>query len=305
MTIEKPDYSMYIPFDTWTLEDASNIVFSQYRYEKGSELSEDELNVKKERVKEILKQNVRKYSDNIKRYPLLEEDGSLIYDDYNELCEEVDFIETEVDIKKFIKFALVSKLPFPEELRAAFLPKNVPHNVAKAAGDISAEADYKSTDNGDMPQDVKDMDLPMLRKKVAELTIEKDKWDRSITAAAQIGLLFYENELPKPITKDEFIQKFTLQLGEGLPDSTIEKIYKLLPSDYKLKGGRPKKTAGTDNGTANIDTVAIRAAVYAGSIYDTSDAKKPTALMKVLKEAEYDVPSDEILNKIIAAVKEI
>lgn len=148
------------------------------------------------------------------------------------------------------------------------------------------------------------MTIPILKKKVAELSAEKEKWDTSIEAAVKIGLLFYENKLEKPTTKDSFIEEFAEQLGKGLPDSTIEKIYKMLPTGYKLKGGRPKKSTGASGSNTASDS-AIKAAVYAGSIYETNDAKSLDKLKKTLKEAEYEVPSDEILNKIIAAVKDI
>ncbi len=139
------------------------------------------------------------------------------------------------------------------------------------------------------------------RKLLGELKLEKEKWDASIVAAVKVGLLFYENGLEKPVSKESFIKGFTDHLGDGLPDSTIEKIYRALPSGYRLVGGRPKKNA-TDK-QMDINTI-IKAAVYAGSIYDTDDAKDVVKLRDTLLDAEYDVPDDDHLKVIVAAVKD-
>lgn len=135
------------------------------------------------------------------------------------------------------------------------------------------------------------------------LRLEKIKWDKSIDAATKVGLLFYEQGLEKQSTKEAFMKEFVDHL-EDLPGSTIERIYKALPPGYKQLGGRPKKSNGTDGGNV-VSDAAIKAAVYAGSIFDTTDAKDLIELRKALSEAKYVVPSDEILNKIITAVENI
>lgn len=101
----------------------------------------------------------------------------------------------------------------------------------------------------------------MVEKKVKELSNEKDKWDKSIVAAAKIGLLFYEGKLPKPATKPEFVEQFGNEF-EKLPKSTVEKIYQSLPAEYRNTGGSPaKEPTGVDDVT--VDNIIVVSA-YAG-----------------------------------------
>jgi hypothetical protein len=139
---------------------------------------------------------------------------------------------------------------------------------------------------------------------LGSLRTEKEKWDASIVAATEIGLLFYEGGLTKPTTRDAFMEEFRDKVG-GLPDTTIEKIYKALPPEYRHKGGKPKKPS---NGASYGDDglwVVIKAAVYAGSIFDTNDGKDIRKLAASLLDNDYKVPSEEILKKIVDAVRAI
>lgn len=146
---------------------------------------------------------------------------------------------------------------------------------------------------------------PAFATELGTLRNEKLKWDASIKAATEIGLLFFEGELPKPTTRDAFVQEFNSKVG-GLPDTTVEMIYKALPSEYRHKGGKPKMAKSE---TAGIGTdalySAIKAAVYAGSIFDTDDAKDTQLLSNVLKDEGYQVPPADVLQCIVGAVKSV
>jgi len=307
MTIEKPDYSIYTHFDTWTLEDASNIMFSQYRYEKGSELSEDELNVKRERVKEILTENVRRYSDNIKRYPLLEEDGSLQYDEFDEPYEVVDFIETEVNIKKFIKFALVNKLPFPQVLVDAFmkLPIQTPKssdegaNIKAEANDISGSFDVKYPKyTGLKFEELSKDKFDEIKKYYGMLQDEESKYRRALHIAAKIGILFYERSLGKPTTRPAFIKAYKNEFDSILKNDTIAKeIYNNLPEEYK-GSSKPQDSSGDMFQT-------IKAAVFAGYMEGTQGDVTGSELSSSLREDGYAVPDEKSLQMILEAMSNL
>lgn len=143
-----------------------------------------------------------------------------------------------------------------------------------------------------------------ISRELGTLRHEKLKWDASIKAATEIGLLFYKDELPKPATMEEFIAEFNSRVG-GLPNTTVEMIFKALPEDYKQKTKRKKiSTVATGISSEDLST-AIKAAVYAGSLFETPDAKDVKRLTELLNEYEYQIPPEPVLQKIIEAVKAI
>jgi hypothetical protein len=143
------------------------------------------------------------------------------------------------------------------------------------------------------------------KRELAVLKNEKLKWDASIAAAVQIGLLFWEGELSKPTTKEAFISEFNEKVG-GLPDTTVEMIYKALPTEYRNRGGKPKKisTEIVGTGTDELNT-AIKAAVYAGSLFDTNDVKSTKGLTGILEKNKYQIPSETVLQKIVEAAMDV
>ncbi|MBL0226254.1 MAG: hypothetical protein IPQ16_12030 [Geobacteraceae bacterium] len=147
-----------------------------------------------------------------------------------------------------------------------------------------------------------ELPLPKMKQQLAILAAEKKKTDAAIMAAAKIGFMFYEEGLPKPTTEKLFVSEYKKYLDKlpELPETTIKRIYKNLPEGYRAsRDGGKVASEQTDL------TPIIKAAVYAGSIYDTDDVKKLSKLKAELEENEYDLPSDDVLNKIIEAVKDI
>jgi hypothetical protein len=151
---------------------------------------------------------------------------------------------------------------------------------------------------------IKNLSFDKLKQQVVMLAAEKSKWDTSIMAAANIGILFYEEGLQKPATLEKFVSEYKKHLDKfpNLPDTTIKKIYKHLPEGYRYSrtGGKVAR----DDQAADITSI-IKAAVYAGSIYDTDDVKKLVKLKAELVVNEYTLPSDDMLLKIIEAVEDI
>jgi hypothetical protein len=75
------------------------------------------------------------------------------------------------------------------------------------------------------------------RRKLGQLEREKNEWNRSLEAAVQIGI--YVKEIGKRLKRDVIKDKIR-QLSSGeLHETTIEKILKAIPLEYRRKKGRP------------------------------------------------------------------
>lgn len=158
----------------------------------------------------------------------------------------------------------------------------------------------------DLPENmvtkIKTYSEPELRKKVVELTNEKVKWDRSIAVATQIGLLFYEKGLEKPVTEKLFFEEYN-KYFEGLPRSTALMIYKALPPTYRNTGGSPAKVpTGADDDT--VDRV-IQVSTYAGYLSHKEGLDVLDELGERLAEDEYEAPTDTHLNAIKKACRKV
>jgi len=134
------------------------------------------------------------------------------------------------------------------------------------------------------------------------LTEEKKKWDASIMATAKIGLLFCEEGLQKPATEEKFLSEYKSHLDKfpALHDTTLKRIYKNLPDGYRFS------RSGGNIASEQADlTPIIKAAAFAGSMaYDRASMNK-TSLKKSMSLEQYVIPSDDLLVKIIDAVKRL
>ncbi|MEI8280493.1 MAG: hypothetical protein WCG87_12070 [Bacteroidota bacterium] len=216
-----------------------------------------------------------------------------------------------INLESLVEYLLTDKSVsdyIPDELLAVAGVKNP--NGIKTATNVDHISDIHSNElvaYEDIISDetilkLMDLPLPKMKQQVAMLAAEKKKTDASIMAAAKIGLLFYEDGLQKPATEAKFLAEYKNQLDKlpSLPDTTIKRIYKNLPDGYRFSQSGGKMS--TDQ--ADI-TPIIKAAVYAGSIYDTDDVKTLDKLKSELELNDYDLPSDDVLNKIIVTVKDI
>ena len=140
--------------------------------------------------------------------------------------------------------------------------------------------------------------LTELKQYYGIVKAEESKLRRAIPIAVKIGLLFYERSLGKPTTKSAFLNAYKKEFDAILKNDVLAKdIYRSLPEEYR--GGR----STADN---SFDVLSIiKAAVYAGSIYDTDDVKDLGKLKADLVVSKYPVPSDDILLKIIEVAEGI
>lgn len=173
--------------------------------------------------------------------------------------------------------------------------------VEKQLIDADIDSKYPTYDNLDINNPNKKL-LEGIKKNYGMLRREVIKLKSAIPIATKIGLLFYEHNLNKPTTKPAFIAAYKKEFDAMLKNDTLAKeIYRNLPEEYRSASGSP--------GNAVDLMPIIKAAVYAGSIYDTEDVKIPEKLKIDLVEyfnaTGYQVPTDDVLLKIIEAVKDL
>ena len=222
-----------------------------------------------------------------------------VTDDYDELVEyQLDYKATSFDIKAATNFlfSLLRKNGNPI-LHQLVNGDDLSCGISKKEN-VAEEDDIDS----DICSMVDDMPLHILKKKVTELTNEKDKWDKSIAIAAKIGLLFYEKELTKPATEAAFIDEYE-KWFTGIPKKTISMIYKSLPDGYRNTGSRPvTKVDCIDDDM--VDTI-MEASVAAGFITQKDGAKDSKELKERLEADEYEVPSDSYIKRIAGTCKRV
>jgi len=222
-----------------------------------------------------------------------------------EPIQELDLQESDVDLVELIRCMVndhKDRLTFPDELliAAGIQPPNATGIQKRIEVDSETEG---ADDKYPVYKDLKFVGLPKnkfddLKRHYGMLRDEESKWRRAIAIAAKIGILFYERNLDKPTNRDAFLAEYKAEFDTILKNDTVAKhIYSSLPEHYR--GGK----GGREN---TVDIVPIiKAAVYAGSIYDTDDVKYLETLKSDLAGHQYRVPPDEILMKIIEATKDI
>lgn len=87
-------------------------------------------------------------------------------------------------------------------------------------------------ENGNVGLDAKE------KRELGQLRREKEKWDASLVVAVRIGMFCQEKD--RPLTSPELEDKMR-EIDKHIEDTTIRKIRKAMPGEYKDKGGRPKK----------------------------------------------------------------
>jgi hypothetical protein len=76
------------------------------------------------------------------------------------------------------------------------------------------------------------------KRELGQLRRQKEKWDASINVAVKIGV--YCQEQNRILNRHEIWDQ-VIHIDKNLPDTTIEKIWKAIPEQFRSKGGHPKK----------------------------------------------------------------
>ena len=76
------------------------------------------------------------------------------------------------------------------------------------------------------------------KRELGQLRRQKEKWDASINVAVKIGV--YCQEQNRILNRHEIWDQ-VIHIDKNLPETTIEKIWKAIPEQFRSKGGHPKK----------------------------------------------------------------
>jgi len=234
----------------------------------------------------------------------LEDDcGNPIVDDEGYLSQKLSRTRSTVDCKQLLSlfhhnFVRLNYI-VPDEIEELL---NIKPSEAKPKNDLNSNDSIAADLDEEFPQVIKEMSEPILRKKVAELTNEKDKWDKSILAALNVGLQISAKELAADITEKAFAAEFEKEF-KGLPKTTVSKIHKALPIDYRNIGGSPaKECGGIDDDT--LDTI-IEASLATGLICSEEEISNAKELEAKLAGIGIDAPPDKYLKAISGASKRV
>jgi hypothetical protein len=220
--------------------------------------------------------------------------------------EVIDLEESDVNLIELIQHMVNERKEtdiLPDELliAAGFEPperKTFDLNSPR----IQEDAFYEDVISDETILKLMDLPLSKMKQQVAMLAAEKKKTDAAVMAAAKIGLLFYEESLKKPANEKMFVAEYKEHLDKfpALPDTTIKRLYKNLPDGYRFtREGGQIPCEQTDM------RPVIKAAALAGSMAHERDSMNIVALKKSLSVEHYAVPSDDILEEIIAAVMKL
>ena len=80
---------------------------------------------------------------------------------------------------------------------------------------------------------------PKESQELGRLRKEKEKWDDSIKAAVQAAI--YCEKQGKKVTKKQIWDELSQHSLDNIPNTTFDKIWRAIPSEYRSIGGRPPK----------------------------------------------------------------
>ena len=236
-------------------------------------------------------------------YPFIDEETG-------DLVEKLDLEKSDVDLIGLIQYLVkdlkdISIIPGELLIAAGIEPPTRNTSEVNSSGNGEINKDdvfYEDVISDETILKLMDLPLPKMKQQVAMLAAEKKKTDAAVMAAAKIGLLFCEERLQKPANEKLFVTEYKKHLDKfpALHDTTIKRIYKNLPDGYRFT---------RDGGQAPCDHAdmrpVIKAAALAGSMANIKDSMNIGSLKKSLSVEQYVIPPDDILEAIIAAVKNL
>lgn len=300
----QPDYRAEAKKNFWAVKHAVRLITRYHLRDKKYVVAEDG---NKEFVKyrnSVMEQVKLSVKSNILALNIREFDD-VYSDEVGDLIQLLNVEMSKITPVSFIVWAMGNGFDIPEGFHQA-----LPHYSTLTRASESTVA----SDDGELdlsPEDhakIEGYALPVLKKKVKELTNEKVKWDQSITAATKVGMLFYEQELERPATEAAFKAEYKKWFGH-LPASTIEKIYRSLPHQYRNRGERPTEKVEVFSRIDEdmVDTI-MEASVVAGFITHkegTDVVKDAKTLAERLEGDSFEVPAPNYLKRIVGTCKRV
>ena len=308
--IIQPNYKLVIKNKRWTVNDAAEYLTQYYMKDdrfKTIDIANKKYQVTFDEIYKVVKTNIETSSLDVAK---VYEHG---YDDEGNDCNVLNLSRSTISPASFIVWAMMHDLPVPEVFKE-ILPfykhtaSSIDHKVTinDASIENKSEDDYgdEATDNKyPIYRDLKftgllKNDFDDLKRHYGMLRDEESKWRRAVAIAAKIGILFYERALNKPTTKPAFLAAYKMEFDATLQNDTLAKhIYSNLPESYQ---GVTK----TPESRTDVDPI-INAAVLAGAQSGDRECMNIKSFKKSLSIEGYETPSDDILEKIIAAVMKL
>lgn len=285
LVVDKPDYRLYFDCEGWSLKDALNIVSSYSIYKARSSedkhLNDEEVSELKSKSRAVLADNVDSYSSDIQWKMVYDSNDEVRIDKFGIEEIEVDFDETMIDVKRFIRFARAEPLPFPEELIDAFMKKEIagdpsvdPTRIIAAAinavifcldnelaREVTADeviSDLELKGFSDINEATKQEIYALIPKaiKVAAIPLDikdkrrygilkNEKMNQQYVIRATVEATQHMSELP-PGTEINAAGMYDWLYSKGYKELTKrmhEQIWQALPSAQKKSAGNPTKKA--------------------------------------------------------------
>lgn len=239
--------------------------------------------------------------------------GKIEYSDefyYDERTGEcLNYIDTEnshIDALQLIKWAIkhhyISAQDMCENMNEQS-NKNPTNELAKS-NNKSDLADDRYPDYKELKfQDITKEKYEDLKRHYGMLRAEESKWRRAVSIATSIGILFFENGLKKPATKEAFKEAYKAEF-DGIPMRLVENIYNALPDGYKSLAGESKEVESRPIDDDTLDTI-IKTSVAAGLFRAEDEIKDAKDLERKLLRYEFEIPLDQYLKAISGACKRV
>jgi hypothetical protein len=306
-----PKFDLIVRADYWTIREAVSYLAVHYLADKKLKTNDEVMQEGKIAYSHVYSIVV----DSIKASELAVNIG-VYYEFFDESKWPFDGINIEDSKIKpinFVLWAIGKRLPMPEEFKE-ILPyynmsiTNIDH---KEVFDATCEQEemegfcenevtgskypvYSDLNFVGLPKDK----FNALKRHYGMVRDEESKWRRAVAIAAKIGILFYERSLNIPTTKAAFLAAYKKEFDAILQNDSLAKhIYRNLPDNYQGVTKAPESRL-------DIDPI-IKAAVLAGAQSGDRDSMNIKTLKKSLSVESYEIPSEDILEKIIVAVMKL
>jgi hypothetical protein len=223
-------------------------------------------------------------------------------EDYDEGNHSIDFINSRAYSESIIKWASSEGLRMPKEFIVGIAKEGLDIVDAPEIEPFNEEGCVSYPDYAGirLPELTEEL-FGDIKKYYGMYRAEDAKSKKAIRIATSIGLLFYENGLKKPATKEDFKVAYKESIG-GIPMRLVEIIYNALPDKYKSLAGKTKEVEDVPIDDATLDTI-IESSIVTGFIRSENEIEDAKDLGKKLKRLEFETPPEQYLKAISGTCK--
>ncbi|TGU71623.1 hypothetical protein E4633_15045 [Geomonas terrae] len=298
----QPNYDLIVKKAYWTINEAL-VYLAFYYLRHKSYKTEQEAEAERVTVGDNIYHIIQ---TGIKAKELLL--AETVYDCENDKqCDEINIHKSKINPIYFVVWALKNNIDIPIEFINILLD---------LGGKFDKRRDLHTHTESDIVYDVEEVKYPIykgveledlskekfddIKKYYGMLQEEVKKLNKTIGIATRIGLLFYENNLPKPANAPIFREAYN-KAFDGIPMRLVERIYNSLPEEYKSYTDRSVKPDINEDTLASI----IDASVAAGLIRSKGELANVKELEQKLINFELEALPTEHLKGISGACRRL